>query len=71
MVLENVDLSNSLRYCNPIATFNWSPALSKNPAVYIDLHIIIVIIVMNDSLGPFSTHAYTDALTSILYSCMH
>ena len=62
MVLENVDLSSSLRYSNPIATFNWSPAMSKNPAVYTYIHRIFVIIVMNDSLGPFCTHAYTDAV---------
>ena len=41
-----------MRYCNTISTFNWSPAMSKNPAVYLYIHIVIVIIVMNDSLRP-------------------
>ena len=56
-MLERV--SSNLRYSNPLETFNWSPVLSKNPAVYtyvyiyiyiyIYMHIIILIIVMNDS----------------------
>ena len=42
-MLERVDLSSSLRYSNPVETFNWSPVLSKNLAVYIYIYIYIYI----------------------------
>ena len=68
-MLERMDLSSSLRYSNPVETFNWSPVLSKNLAVYIYIHINCnYCAYMNYSIHPFCSHViemlYIGALKS-------